>query len=64
MAKRRITAEKKIYDEIMSGSGNMETNHPSFEFVWGNTDFRQFADKLSVIIFASMRQVCLCESSF
>jgi PAS domain S-box-containing protein len=30
----------------------MEANHPSFESVWGNTDFRQFADKLSVIIFA------------
>ncbi len=32
--------------------GNMGLNNHSFEFVWGNTDFRQFADKLSVIIFA------------
>lgn len=30
----------------------MESKHPSFEFIWGNTDFRQFADELSVIIFA------------
>lgn len=30
----------------------MGLNNHSFEFVWGNTDFRQFADKLSVIIFA------------
>lgn len=30
----------------------MEASHTSLEFIWENTDFRQLADKLSVIIFA------------
>lgn len=30
----------------------MEASHTGFEIIWENTDFRQLADKLSVIIFA------------